>query len=464
MKYLEHKMELATADGTEAEARVVRLTREQVIADLFGPASVLRASEALPNVKIAVGGQVVYNGRAVVQDVVSTEGSERCTLNLESDGLVLEVLPGVGPDWKKSYRDFTAEFQGLRRIHRDFKTAVVDLYHFLTNLKVWLDRAEMSFSTMSKAAAEQSERQLIEQIRPALLQTLAGLTARFEDEASRVEPSERLYHEHYVRTLLHPLVLCAPFAHRTYSKPLGYAGDYEMMNMIHRRAGEGKTLYARVVHHWLGEQPPAEAVRNRVAYLGERILTETLRVHHEGRRARILNVGCGPAREVEEFIQRSKLSDSVDFYLIDFNEETLRYVGDTLTRTIRKENRKTGIHPIEISVYHLLRKSVSDRFNEKDRYDMVYCAGLFDYLSAGVSKQLVSMFVKFVRPGGLILVANMDDSRPFRYNTEYLLDWHLIYRDSRQMTALVPADFAGQSHVSIEPAIVNLFLELRPGI
>src|SRR5215204_2345746 len=116
MKYLEHKIELATADGSEAEARVVRLTREQVVADLFSPGSVLRSSEALPNVKISLGGHVVYNGRAVVQDVVSTEGSERCTLNLEADGLVLEVLPGVGPDWKKSYREFSSEYQGLRRI------------------------------------------------------------------------------------------------------------------------------------------------------------------------------------------------------------------------------------------------------------------------------------------------------------------------------------------------------------
>lgn len=456
-------MELATPEGAEAEARVVRLTREQVVADLFGPGSVLRASEALPNIKISLGGQVVYNGRAVVQDVVSTDGSERCTLNLEPDGLVLEVLPGVGPDWKKSYREFASEYQGLRRIHRDFKTSVVDLYHFLTSLKVWLDRAEMAFSTLPKARSEQSEQELMAQIAPGLLQTLGGLTGRFEEEAGRVGAEERVYHEHFVRTLLHPLVLCAPFAYRTYSKPLGYAGDYEMMNMIHRRTGEGKTLYARLVHRWLVEQPPAEAVRNRVAYLGERIVTETLRVHHEGRRARILNIGCGPAREIEEFIRSSKLADHADFFLVDFNDETLRYVTDKLTKVAREAGRTPTITPIEMSVYHLLRKSVSEKSQEKDTYDLVYCAGLFDYLSATVSRQLVGMFVKSVRAGGMVLVANMDDSRPFRYNTEYLLDWHLIYRDSREMRGLVPAEFAGHSHVSIEPAIVNLFLELRPG-
>ena len=78
-----------------------------------------------------------------------------------------------------------------------------------------------------------------------------------------------------------------------------------------------------------------------------------------------------------------------------------------------------------------------------------------------MSQQLVKMFLDMVVPGGMVLIANMEDSQPFRYNTEYLLDWNLIYRNSRDMAALTPHDFTGQSDVTIEPAGVNLFLELR---
>src|SRR4051794_3161620 len=299
MNYLEHRIELATADGTKAEARIIRLTRDEVVADVFGPTSILRLSEVLPTVKISVAGQIAYNGRAVVKELVSTGSSERCTLELDGDTMVVEVLPGAGPDWKKSYRSFLDAWQRLRSIPRDFKTTVVDLYQFLSGLKMWLDRVEISFAAAGKKSA-QIEAQLIEEIRPGLLQVLAGLTSRFEEDAARIDPANRSSCEHYARGLLHPLVLCAPFAHRTHSKPLGYAGDYEMMNMIHRRRGEGPTLYARLVHAWLVEQPPAEAVRNRVAHVGERILAETLRIRSTGQRARILNIGCGPAREVEE--------------------------------------------------------------------------------------------------------------------------------------------------------------------
>jgi hypothetical protein len=45
---------------------------------------------------------------------------------------------------------------------------------------------------------------------------------------------------------------------------------------------------------------------------------------------------------------------------------------------------------------------------------------------------------------------------------EYLLDWHLIYRDNRQMEGLVPDGVdSADWRLVVEPAGVNLFLEVR---
>jgi len=38
----------------------------------------------------------------------------------------------------------------------------------------------------------------------------------------------------------------------------------------------------------------------------------------------------------------------------------------------------------------------------------------------------------------MVIVANMNDSKPFRNFIEFVLDWQLIYRDSRKMRALAP--------------------------
>jgi extracellular factor (EF) 3-hydroxypalmitic acid methyl ester biosynthesis protein len=56
----------------------------------------------------------------------------------------------------------------------------------------------------------------------------------------------------------------------------------------------------------------------------------------------------------------------------------------------------------------------------------------------------------------------MNRSRPFRYSMEYLLEWHLIYRDGRQLRAIAP-DRAppDSSKVFVEDTGVNVFLEVR---
>ena len=56
------------------------------------------------------------------------------------------------------------------------------------------------------------------------------------------------------------LLLSSPFLYRAYQKPLGYAGDYEMVNMIARDPYEGGSLFAKVVNLWFLSQWPARAL------------------------------------------------------------------------------------------------------------------------------------------------------------------------------------------------------------
>ena len=457
----ESRIEITTASGVELEGRLVRMARFEVVFEVFSPEVLLRTSEVLSRLKILSRGQVVYEGRATLTNLINLGGGVTCVATVDEPGVFVQTLPGTASEWRQTYDDFMDGWNVSRRIAPEFKLAVTDLQLFLTDLRLWLDGVELSMASLPPAQVAPNERALVEQIRPGLLQTLASLTARFEEVATRVRPDDRAVHEQFTRERLHPLVLVAPFAHRTYAKPLGYAGDYQMMNMIMRRSGEGASLYARVVHSWLVEQPPAEAVRNRVAHLGVRLIDETLRVHHEGRQARILNIGCGPAWEVQEFIKGSRLSDYADFELVDFDADTLAHVSQALEAARRSAGRSTSFKLVEMSVYQIIKRSLAHQRGIEQSYDLIYCSGLFDYLSQSVSRQLVKAFLEALLPGGLVLVANMEAERPFRHNTEYLLGWHLVYRNSRAMAELVPADFSGRSEVIVEPASVNLFLELR---
>ena len=95
-------------------------------------------------------------------------------------------------------------------------------------------------------------------------------------------------------------------------------------------------------------------------------------------------------------------------------------------------------------------------------YDLVYCAGLFDYLSDRICKKLMSIFYELVAPGGLLVATNVDAANPSRNWMEYVVEWHLVYRDRRILETLRP-DTARPEDVAIKHDVtgVNIFIEVR---
>jgi len=231
--------------------------------------------------------------------------------------------------------------------------------------------------------------------------------------------------------------------------------------MIHRHRPEGGTLYEKLIHFLLVSQWPAQSVRNRIAHLKSHLLQETARVARSGQRARVLNVGCGPAREVQEFLQETPLGNEVDFVLLDFNEETLNYADRQISRVKNQLAPRATIETRQLSVHQLLRQNIRREPTATDLdYDLIYCGGLFDYLSDPTCRSLLSLFYDWLRPGGVVIAANMNDTKPFRNFIEFVLDWQLIYRDGAKMQALTPERARDTARVIAEPTSVNLFLHL----
>ena len=45
---------------------------------------------------------------------------------------------------------------------------------------------------------------------------------------------------------------------------------------------------------------------------------------------------------------------------------------------------------------------------------------------------------EWIAEGGLVLATNVVDCKPFRHMLEFVLDWHLIYRDRKQAAVMLP--------------------------
>jgi len=450
----------------ECRARLLRLTRYLAVFEIFNPEFVLRASEVLQDFRILFQDRLVYSGRAVVRNQLNAGSGMICEATLsEESWMDVQFTPEMITNGKlrEQFGDFLQEWQKLYRVLPEYKVMIADMQSFLAELRLCLDQVELRIRASSPLDRARLEQEASEELCQPVIPCVNVLFEKFEGIAEKLEADLLPAHQNYMRRQLHPLVLCAPFANRTFHKPLGYAGDYEMVNMIARNQPEGGSLFAKVVDTWFLRQPPAQAHRNRIDYLTQTLTNETLRVCSSRRLARVLNLACGPAQEIQNFLSESPFNEQTQFTMLDFNEETLQYVRKTFDDIKRRHSRRTQVEYLKKSVHQILKEGgrTSDR-SAADRYDLVYCAGLFDYLSNQVCQRLMNIMYDWLAPGGLLIATNVEPSNPLRNGMEHLLDWHLIYRTAAQMRTLSPTRASADACcVRADPTGVNVFLEVR---
>lgn len=453
------------SQGAEIRATPVRLTRFSVVFEVYNPFSLLQLSEVLSEFRITIGERCVFAGRAVVSNLVNTGIMLLCEATLDESWLDVDIFSPISQPRRlqAEFDAFMDEWRKNRAVTPDFKVAVSDFQMLLMDLRRWLDQVELGVRSEPQGIRSEMERTVLGELEGRILPEVGEWMDRFDAVAGGIASESRAAHRAYARRQLHPLVLCSPFVYRTFQKPLGYAGDYEMVNMILRDPHEGSTLFAKLVNVVFLQNPPALAHRNRIIHLHQRIAAEVQRVHATGRRCRILNLGCGPAMEIQQFLAQDPASNLADFLLLDFNHETLEFAEESILRCREQHQRTCSIRFEEKSINQLLKDaSRPEMAAHRGQFDMVYCAGLFDYVSDRVCRRLTELFYEFLAPGGLLIVTNVDDSKPFRESMDFLLEWHLIYRDAEAMRQLIPAQ-ASNSPTTIltDPTGVNLFLEIR---
>jgi len=287
------------------------------------------------------------------------------------------------------------------------------------------------------------------------------------------------YHRDYL--------LRSDFIRHAFTKPHGYAGDKDLMLMICRNAARGATPYAVLKNQVYQELPAAEAVRQRIRSL-RRILDGL------GEGACVLNLACGPALEVQEFLAGAHCP-GVSFDLIDHDIRTTRYTAATIPdRSVRhlignafqimKGDLRTAM-PRRFMWRHCspqqdFRRGASRalialkyRIAElpRNHYDLIYSAGLYDYIEevpgnpargpAALTRQLFEL----LRPGGTLVVGNFLEQAAgnphhmsHRLMMELYADWKLIYRSRAQIEGFLgqlPAGSFRFSHADehLEPGL-----------
>ena len=145
---------------------------------------------------------------------------------------------------------------------------MADTQNLLFGLQRWLEQIDLGIRATATKDRQTLEQEVISQVHERVTREVHQLFASFEEIALKVPEGREATHKFYARRQLHPLFLCSPFVYRAFHKPLGYAGDYEMVNMMLRDPFEGGSMFAKNLNSAFLSCPPAKAHRNRIAYLG----------------------------------------------------------------------------------------------------------------------------------------------------------------------------------------------------
>jgi extracellular factor (EF) 3-hydroxypalmitic acid methyl ester biosynthesis protein len=452
------------SQGMEVQANLLRLTRYSVVFEVYNPYSILQLSEVLSDFRILANKRLIYRGKAVVSNLLNTGLVLVCEASLEDGWQEVDFLSGVTgeADLGSQFAGFMSDWKAANKVQDAFKISVADMSSTLTGVQHWMGGIDVGIRSTATRRRDDLEREIFSNIQKKVIEEVIPAMESFEDVAGQISEEEMPSHKSYIRRELHPIVLCSPFLYRTYTKPLGYAGDYEMVNMMLRDPYEGASSFAKLLNYAMLNTEPVVAHRNRIDYLVDMLDRESARRFGRGR-ARAFNLGCGPAEEVLRFLKDHDSSDLMEFDLLDFNPETLEYTRERLDKVRMGMARNTQMRFIPRSVHQILKAAVQPGGDpELGNYDVVYCAGLFDYLSQRVGKRLVEFFCSIAKPGGLVVVTNVADSNPRKAWMEYLMEWNLIYRGKEEMLDLVPVGApVKRVDIKADSTGVNLFLEIE---
>lgn len=454
-----------TSRGTEFEAKLVHAGRKSLVFEAYGPEPVVQVGEQLSDVSLLRGGATVYAGPARVEAMLSTgpslivtaapQGTWAADEPAKNNAPAATALPSLHEDADALVR----RWREGQRLLPAFQLAVHNVRSFLAQLSAWIAPIDAGMESSDPAERAQVADGIFTRVRGEI----SDLFTAYEAAAAQVPPDQMSRHRAFAQRELHPFLLCAPLFHRGLTKPLGYAGDYEMVNMLLRNGMEGPTVYAMVVNGHFLKMDISEGHRNRIEKLVDILRREATRAFAEGRRLRVLNVGCGPVEEVGRFIEREPLlAGACEFTLVDFNAETLGFAQRRIERAVATAGRP----PVDV---RFVQRSVNDLLKDAGRYgrieafgaqDLIYCAGLFDYLSGKVCQRLLACFLGTAEPGGAVVATNVHPRHSSRSTLEDLGEWPLILRDEGEMAALAP-DGAAEMTSETEVAGTNVFLEFR---
>jgi len=229
----------------------------------------------------------------------------------------------------------------------------------------------------------------------------------------------------------------------SYRKPHGYAGDYQIIDIIYQqKINEDKRF--QKWDRYFQAQDAARAVRNRKNYFVNLLEGKSPQANNP---LRVLNIASGPCRDLLECFRQIP-PDALKVHCVDIDTNAIAYAKKLLS---------SFVGSVQFKHENIFK------FSTDEQFDIVWSAGLFDYFNDDDFTKLLRKIYAYCAPCGEIVIGNFSVSNPTRAYMEKGLAWYLFHRTPEQLRRLALG--AGikeeQIEVKTEPLGVNLFLHIH---
>jgi extracellular factor (EF) 3-hydroxypalmitic acid methyl ester biosynthesis protein len=245
---------------------------------------------------------------------------------------------------------------------------------------------------------------------------------------NQVSTEQRLQVRQYFNQTCLPYFLEARNCRLFYDKPRGYAGDFEMMELIWQSYQnpsvyryQGISKIGQKLNALIIDQANCKANVFRVNFFSQLIAAK--------KPQKLASFGSGGAIELREIIQATGDLPCQEVYLFDSDPESFAFLVKQIPPSFYSR-----LHFKEGNVFKTLLKQSDHQF------DLIYSSGLFDYLDMNSAAKLANKLLSKLAPQGQIWITNITENNPTKIMLEFCADWSMIDKTPAMMRSLCPHD------------------------
>lgn len=401
----------------------------------------------LDSVDADLKAQLLVNGQEVFTGAVSIEKNpqdkRRVSLRLMDSALDVEAIrtKSVRPRLRDKLRIATTE-QAL--VPSRYAELCGRFAHLLRSLR------EVHKEEESAINCPQEREQIVRDTEEAMFEAFhelwveASATTR---PLARIDPRFMAI-KRFTEAMICPELMDGPMWQRAYKKPLGYPGDFRVMEYAYERFSKTGTLYGDAIDRIIANRMGG-CVRERMAYTRDRIIEKLEQAPAGSEPLRIASIGAGSAREIDDFVQMS-VDRPLEMTLVEQDQEALQHVYERSYSRFANRPGGATLKTLNASFIDLLRNG--RLYTGFEPQDAIYSLGLIDYFNQPTAKRVARGFYDRLKPGGTLILCNMRDFEESAFwPLEFLCDWRLEYRNESDMLDLADGLGASAVDLAVEP-------------